>query len=215
MRLKDYNEKPGKRVWLSESEISRVLNKVDDARRTVAFLLAARCGMRKGEIVDVSPVDIRRTDIGEVVRIWDGKGDKYRETPAPPRLTDVTRGIDCAPDESYVDVDPSTVYRWVSRVGEELHGETGDRGWLELGPHDLRRSWGVQLLERGVLPSVVMEWGGWEDWRTFRNHYLAEFSPEALRRETQKVDFLVDERMQSGGESVAREGYSVLGGYPD
>jgi hypothetical protein len=48
----------------------------------------------------------------------------------------------------------------------------------------------VRLLEAGVLPSVVMEWGGWEDWQTFRDHYLAEFSPEALRRERGKVEWL-------------------------
>jgi hypothetical protein len=35
-----------------------------------------------------------------------------------------------------------------------------------------------------------MAFGGWEDWETFRKHYLGEFSPEAIRRERGKVDFL-------------------------
>jgi hypothetical protein len=50
-----------------------------------------------------------------------------------------------------------------------------------------------------------MEWGGWEDWETFRDHYLAEFSPEALRRERGKVSWL-------GGreEPDSAEGYSAV-----
>jgi integrase len=216
MRLKDYDSKDGKRVWLSREEISRVLDEAEGREQTVAFMLAVRCGLRSEEIVGdddrdekhgVRPVDIRRTDIGDVVRVWNGKGGKYRETPAPARIKDVLMGMETAPNEEIVDVSKSTLYRWVSRAGERLHAETGDEGWLELGPHDLRRTWGVQLLEQGVLPSVVMEWGGWEDWETFREHYLAEFSPEALRRETQKVDFLADGR---GRESEQRDSYSML-----
>lgn len=56
--------------------------------------------------------------------------------------------------------------------------------------HDLRRTWGTALLEQGVLPSVVMAWGGWRDWDTFRRHYLGEFSPEAIKQERSKVGFL-------------------------
>jgi integrase len=114
--------------------------------------------------------------------------------------------MELEPDEEIVNVNESTVYRWVSRAGENIHAETGDEGWLELGPHDLRRSWGIQLLEQGVLPSVVMEWGGWEDWGTFREHYLTEFSPEALRRECQKVDYLAD----ASRDNEEVDAYSVV-----
>jgi len=206
MRLKDYAEREGKRVWLSSGEISEFLAQANSPQQTAAFILGARCGLRREEIVNVRRIDVRRTDIGDVVRVWEGKGDKYRETPCPSRLKHMLSGMELEPDEAIVDVDESTVYRWVSRAGEHLHAETGDEGWLELGPHDLRRSWGIQLLEQGVLPSVVMEWGGWEDWETFREHYLAEFSPEALRRECQKVDYLAD--VSRDNEEV--EVYSVV-----
>jgi integrase len=86
----------------------------------------------------------------------------------------------------------STVYRWFERAAQRRLEATGDKGWQYVGPHDLRRSWGRHILERGVIASVVMEWGGWNDWETFRDHYLSEFSPEALRRERQKVGFLAD-----------------------
>jgi hypothetical protein len=35
-----------------------------------------------------------------------------------------------------------------------------------------------------------MSWGGWEDWETFRNHYLGEMSPAAAEREREKIPFV-------------------------
>jgi len=211
MRLKDYDERDGKRVWLSEGELSRLIDNTAPNHREqeAAFLLAGRCGLRRQEIVDVTPTDIVTNDTGQVVRIWHGKGDKYREVPAPTALTQLVLGMGKDPDESLVDVDPSTIYSWVARARERCYAETGEDGWEYVGPHDLRRSWGVRLLEAGVLPSVVMEWGGWEDWETFRNHYLAEFSPEALRRERGKVGWLAEGRAEQdvGG---SKQGYAAV-----
>jgi integrase len=193
MRLKDYDEREnGKRVWLSEKEIQLLIDNADDghAEAEAALILAGRAGLRRREIVQVTPADIVRTDHGQVIRVWHGKGDKYREVPTPDRLTDIMLGMAKEPDEQIVTCDPSTIYDWVERARGRCLKETSDPGWQWVGPHDLRRSWGVRLLEAGVLPSVVMEWGGWEDWETFRDHYLAEFSPEALRRERGKVGWL-------------------------
>ncbi len=194
--MRDYAERDGKRVWLSEREMQTLLDQVPNGKpaQQAALILLGRCGLRRKEVVDVTPTDIVNTDTGQIVRVWEGKGDKYREVPAPQDLTNIALGMGNGPDEPFVGVDPSTVYSWVSRAAERAHAETGDAGWLEVGPHDLRRSWGVRLLESGVLPSVVMEWGGWEDWETFRAHYLAEFSPEALRRERTKVSWLAESR---------------------
>jgi len=128
---------------------------------------------------------------------------------APTALTQLVLGMGKDPDASLVDVDPSTIYSWVARARERCYAETGEDGWEFVGPHDLRRSWGVRLLEAGVLPSVVMEWGGWEDWQTFRDHYLAEFSPEALRRERGKVGWLAEGRGEQdvGGSN---QGYAAV-----
>ena len=54
-----------------------------------------------------------------------------------------------------------------------------------------------------------MEWGGWEDWQTFRNHYLAEFSPEALRRERGKVGWLAEGRGE-GDVGGSNQGYAAV-----
>lgn len=211
MRLKDYAERDGKRVWLSEQEVGLFLNEADDdPEHRAAFLLAGRCGLRRQEIVDVTPSDIVSNDTGRIVRVWEGKGDKYREVPCPSELTDLVLGMSRDAGDSLVTVDPSTIYDWVAKVRGRCRARTGDEGWQHLGPHDLRRSWGVRLLEAGVLPSVVMEWGGWEDWSTFRAHYLAEFSPEALRRERGKVGWLAENT-----ETESDQSYSAIGASTD
>lgn len=202
MRLKDYAEKEdGKRVWLSEAELSAFIDEAETAQQKIAFLLAGRCGLRRQEIIEVEGEHIVPTDTGHVVRVWDGKGSKYREPPAPQQLVGLVEGIswDMDDDEPLVGTEyGSTVYRWFERAASRRGEETEDRGWDFVGPHDLRRSWGIRVLESGVLPSVVMEWGGWNDWETFRDHYLAEFSPEALRRERGKVGFLADTTPDAG-----------------
>jgi integrase len=218
MRLKDYAERDGKRVWLSERELQLLIpDHVDEAgtdaahakalERRAALVLMGRCGLRRREAAGVTPSDIVRTDTGRVLRVWEGKGEKYREVPAPEALTDVAYSLGVehgrGGEEDIIGVTDSTLWDWVEREAQRCYAETGDEGWQFVGPHDLRRSWGVRLLESGVLPSVVMEWGGWEDWETFRNHYLAEFSPEALRRERGKVSWL-------GGEETG-ESYAILG----
>jgi len=214
VRLKDYDTRDGKRVWLSEKEVQLLLGHADDRGEiTIAMQLMARAGLRRQEVVDVTFADAVKTDTGATIRVWEGKGDKYRETPiSEPLLTtiDNLRQFDGRePDATVVQADPSTLYDWVKRARQRCRAETNDEAWQFVGPHDLRRSWGVRLLESGVLPSVVMEWGGWSDWSTFRKHYLAEFSPEALRRERGKVGWFADRRAD-GDVGGSNQGYAAV-----
>lgn len=71
--------------------------------------------------------------------------------------------------DTIVDVSSKTVCRWITNAAERLAEKTGDDGWTYLDVHDLRRSWGTHVLAEGVLPSVVMSWGSWEDWETLRS----------------------------------------------
>jgi integrase len=216
MRLKDYDSREGKRVWLSEKEVQHLISNVDTDHTEAEFAvrLMARSGLRRKEVTGDSDrhgirfVDLVENETGDVVRVWNGKGEKYRETPAPDGLRREARiyrqSVGRDQDDEVVDADASTLYDWVQRARERCLAENRDEGWQYVGPHDLRRSWGVRLLESGVMPSVVMEWGGWEDWETFRDHYLAEFSPEALRRERGKVSWL------GGSPEESAEGYSAV-----
>lgn len=75
--------------------------------------------------------------------------------------------------------------RWVEHAGKILQKETGEEGWGWVTPHDLRRSWGTQLLEADVSPWIVMEWGGWENWETFRDNYLG--APTASKQQAEQA----------------------------
>lgn len=190
MRRRDYDEDDGKRVWLSQDELDGLLAEPDDTLRGIGLALAGRCGLRRHEVVGVTPRDIVSGPTGTHVRV-DGKGGHYREPPVPADLrTQIDAYADVAgvgPDDPLVDRNPKTIERWVVRAAEARRDATGDDGWKDVRPHDLRRSWGTLLLEHGVEPGMVMEWGGWTDWQTFRESYLGEFSPEAVRREREKL----------------------------
>jgi hypothetical protein len=41
-----------------------------------------------------------------------------------------------------------------------------------------------------VEPGLVMVWGGWEDWETFREAFLGTYSTKAKTRAREKADWL-------------------------
>ncbi|MFC6991808.1 site-specific integrase [Haladaptatus sp. GCM10025707] len=216
MRLDPYPTRDdGMRVWLSKEEMQQLINEADGPQQKIAFLLGGRCGLRRSEITQVCPKDFVTGPTGKHVRIWEdyAKREHYREPPVPDNLYSIVETFAWNRDDDapVVDVPDKYVYRWVRRAADRLQVQTGDEGWQFVGPHDLRRTWGTHLLEQGVLPSVVMAFGGWDDWDTFRRHYLGEFSPEAIRRECAKVDFLGGEpevdRLQVGTMPQPRTQY--------
>lgn len=194
MQLKDYAEREGKRVWLTTDEVDLLLQQTDDTRQKIALGLGVRSGLRRAEIVAVTPQDIVETPGGLRVRVWNGKGDKYRETPVSLNLHSTIEAYADVRSESdetpLVDVQTRTVERWVKNAARACEAETDDGGWSHLTPHDLRRTWGTLLVESEVEPGMVMEWGGWEDWETFREHYLGAYSAEMQRQQLEKVDWL-------------------------
>jgi len=210
MRLERYDDKDGRKVWLDRAEVEQVIQAADSTRKTIAMMLGARCGLRRFEIAAVTPADVVATDQGPRVRVEQGKAEKYREVPLPGELKttiDVyAEQRDGGRSTPIVDVSERTIQRWVSRIGEELHAESGDTGWLSLGPHDLRRTWGTLLVEAGVEPGMIMVWGGWNDWETFRKHYLGAYSPEMERRQAALVPWLEQRRDDTGTRDAHRGG---------
>lgn len=212
MNLVDYPDSDGMKVWLDRSEVDLLLDEASDTEQKVAFLLAVRSGLRVSEIVGtgprpgVRPSDVVETTAGPRVRLWKAKGDKNRETPAPPELVHtVDAYADARPESSgepLVSRASRTVERWVSRAADRLADRTGDDGWRYLTPHDLRRTWATLLAAEDVDPLLVCDWGGWEDIEVFLEHYRGSYSPEVQRRELQKVEWLGYGDGGSGGQDA-------------
>lgn len=195
MNLREHDDRSDKKVWLSTDETKQFIEAADDTQQRIAFEFGARCGLRSGEWLDVTPRDVVDTEGGTMLRVWEGKGDKFRETPAPPSLAATIDTVadmrDSGPDEPILSVSSTrTLRRWVSRTGEQLADETGDPGWRELSTHDLRRTWATALADAEVDPLLALDWGGWEDLETFLEHYKGAYSPAAKQRARQKVDWL-------------------------
>ena len=194
MRLEEYDRAEGRKVWLSKQEVELLLSEVTDMRRSIAIGLGVRCGLRAAEIVDVTPADLATHDTGPRVRVEHGKGGQYREVPLPIALDSSLQAFSqaqgLAPDASIVGRSTRSIERWVSQVANTLRVETNDEGWKYLGPHDLRRTWGTILVAERVEPGLIMSWGGWDNWETFREHYLGAYSPDMERKEMDKVPWL-------------------------
>ncbi|WP_345781278.1 tyrosine-type recombinase/integrase [Natronobeatus ordinarius] len=195
MNLQQHEKRDDMKVWLSQTEVEQLLEAAPDTQKRLAFALGARCGLRSHEVLDVTPKDVVSTDAGTVLRVRAGKGEKYRETPVPRDLATTIRTVSDvreAPASSPL-LEISTtrsLRRWLTASAGELHQETGDDGWLHLGFHDLRRTWATSLASADVDPMLVLDWGGWNDLETFLEHYRGTYSPDAQRREREKVEWL-------------------------
>jgi len=196
MFTEEFDEDDGRRVWLSQSELERLLDEPDDERHRIAIALGARAGLRSHEIVKVAPTHTFRDDDagGWFLRVPEGKGDKYRETPIPDNLAGQLRGIgqfrEADDSTPVIDSTTRTLRRWLQDAREPIAEETDDDRWLYLSTHDLRRTWAGQLANADVKETVALRWGGWEDLETFLDHYRGEATAEAQRREREKVEWL-------------------------
>lgn len=195
MLTEPFDEKDGRRVWLSDQEVDRLLEHVDDRQRRIALALGARCGLRSHEVLDVAPAHVVDDDqVGSMIRVVAGKGDKPRETPIPPTLAESIRTVgdvrDAGVDEAIVDRSTRTLRRWVTDAAAELAETTGEDRWRFLSYHDLRRTWAGSLANSDVDEQVALLWGGWADLETFLEHYRGEASPKAQARERDKVGWL-------------------------
>lgn len=200
MNLRDHDEDDGKKVWLSTtgtpSEVEQLIAHPDHVERSLAFALGARCGLRSAEILEVTPEDVVESDAGTVLRVWEGKGGKYRETPVPRdlqmRIETIAGVRDAGADVPLIESVETTrsLRRWIEETRAELAAETGDAGWRYLSLHDLRRTWATALSDAGVEALHALEWGGWEDIETFLDHYKGAYSPESRREEREKVEWL-------------------------
>ena len=196
MFAKEHDKRDDPKVWLSVEETKSLIEAAESTEKEVALALGVRCGLRSAEVLDVTPADISDTDvIGSMLKVVDGKGGKTRQTPVPTKLKAQIETVDeyrnKSSDEPVISVSTTQSLRnWIQEAAETLAEETGNDEWLQLSFHDLRRTWATHLVSQDVDPLVVCDWGGWSDLETFLDHYKGQYSPDAQRREREKVDFV-------------------------
>jgi len=195
MNLREHDTSDGMKVWLSDDDVDALIDAASDTEQEIAFSLAARCGLRSHEVLDVAPSHVVDTDAGTMLTVPSGKGDKYRETPIPDGLAKQLRTVDdmrdAGSDDPIISVTTTQSLRnWMSNTRQQLADDTDDDRWLHVSFHDLRRTWATSLASRDVDALIVCDWGGWSDLDTFLEHYRGVYSPEAQARERAKVDWL-------------------------
>lgn len=197
MRLESYRNKDSYRVVLSTDENKTLIDEIDDQRSKIAWQLGSQAGLRRAEIDNLTYNDVVKRDTGDyVVRVYEdgAKRDKYRETPVPESLAVKINTIEETTkingERSVVDHSMRTVHRHLNNACESIGDRNNDDAWKHISLHDGRRTWANALLDADVSPMQVMQWGGWDDWRTFRDHYLQDFSAEYQSKEIAKVDWI-------------------------
>jgi len=195
MQLETYDKADGRRVRLTADELDRLLAEYDtNTTRQIALALMGRCGCRSKEALDAKKRDVVQGETGRwFLRIPSGKGGKERQTPMPADLAGMIRvqTEQKDPDETILGIkNTRTLRKWVKKAADARRAAEDDDRWKYVAPHDLRRTWGHLMLESEVLPSVLMQFGGWEDYETFQKHYLGKHSETVQDREAGKVDWL-------------------------
>ena len=132
MRLKEYESRNGMRVWLSNYEMRTLIEIAQTPHQRLAFLFGGRVGLRRSEIIQITPNDIVEGPTGKHVRVRAAytKSNQYCEPPIPETVEAIadTLAFNQTDDEPLIDVDGTTVYRWIRKAAKKLHSETGDDG---------------------------------------------------------------------------------------
>jgi integrase len=191
MFAEPFSDEEGFRIWLDQDEADKLIQRARDREERLAFRLGLRSGLRVSEIVSVQAKDVVDTSAGARVRVWDSKGQEYRETPTTKDVLAQAETIADleGPTETLVDRSERWVQRHLDAVTEQLAAED-DEMWEYVTPHDMRRTWATLMSAEIDDPLLIMDFGGWERLDTFLEHYRGSYSPDVQRRQLAQVDWL-------------------------
>jgi integrase len=190
MQLEAYDNKNSYRLFLSKQERDDLMGVLDTIGGKDAAAIAAYSGARRNEVRHARYKDIRRSDAGYYkLRIYEdgAKRSEYREAPIPRWLAERIRAGQRDPDEDIVEVTMRTIDNRLGEAAEQLAAE--DEAWEHLSMHDLRRTAINAWLDDDVGAIMCMQWSGHDDWRTFRDHYLSNYSEVKQAEVLEDVDW--------------------------
>lgn len=175
--------KKGFACWLSAQEGETLVQAAPHEGAKIAIRLGLN-GLRVHEVAKIQNEDkVQDVTVGLMGKII-GKGNKYRTFPLDNRLEFANFDL--------TNVTTRTITEWMTFARENAFKLTGDPDFRDCTMHDLRRSWTVQCLSRGILPETVKYWGGWESSsQVFEQSYIGTGiqSPEFQKAEREKLGF--------------------------
>jgi integrase len=188
-------------VWMSRDEYQELPRQAHSGLAEIAIRLMGDCGLRVGEVLDVTPQHISRHADGrhyklEVVSGKDttGKADggKQRETWLPVDLeAHINRFVqndinEIGSTDPIVQRSKRTLQGWVERAADAAAEETSDEDYRRVSTHDLRRCWAHHLLvEEGVSPRIVMALGGWSSYDAIEPYLATPSESNIIEQMTQ------------------------------
>lgn len=178
-------------MWLDEQEKQALKDYYSgDIIRQFAIRLMMGCGLRSEEVPRVCVGDLDETEAGfSRLKVRESK-TTHRETVVPSEVEQMMRMIAQARNigkyDPIINKTPRTIQNWVTDATEDLAEQTENIDWNKVSAHDLRRTWATDLIQDGVPSDLVMDWGGWEDHSTFREHYWRE-SDEAVAEHLERI----------------------------
>lgn len=109
-----------------------------------------------------------------------GEMGKYREAFLPYELYNKMMALSikqgAAPNQPIFDVTKRTVQAWVKDAAESAAEATGNENFARISSHDLRAYFAsTALIRHDMNVRVVMEVGGWSDFKSMQPYLNAQF----------------------------------------
>jgi len=182
------------KVWLNQKEYHVLRDNAPARENRIMVRLGGESGLRAFEIPQIKPKHIH----DNFVRVPKGKDtsgqlggksrDSYLNDDLKRELAYYQQDNGLDPNEPFFDYSDRTIKRKIKAAANVAAEATGDRDFLKVSSHDLRRYFAHTLLVREkVNPEVVMEVGGWSDYESIKP-YLNKPTEETIEKEMKRVE---------------------------
>ncbi|SEL50025.1 tyrosine-type recombinase/integrase [Haloferax larsenii] len=189
----DLEQTPKKqmRCWLTEEEQEYIVDYYEeDIEKQLALRLMLECGLRSEEVPRVSQADLEPSSAGYTKLKIPLAKRGFRTGVIPQELATQIRTIKSLKNlhktDPVIKKSPRTIQRWVTNAAEDLADDLDDEDWHYVSAHDMRRTWASGLVQKNVPIPLVMSWGGWENYETFKKHYWRE-SEELVAQHLERI----------------------------